>query len=402
MAVRVAGLAYNAHMPDQQLSTVDSYIGNPDAFPIVSKWLFMNHAGVAPLPKVSADAVATYARQAAESAYLEGQWYRQIEDLRTAAAQLINASRQEIALIKNTSEGLAIVAGGVDWQPGDRIVTTEVEYPSNAYPWLDLCQRRGVELLRVPERVRGDGARVIDLQELIRAADHPRTRLITLSHVEFGSGFRNDLAAVGRFCRQRGILFCVDAIQSLGVLPVDVAAMNIDYLSADGHKWLLGPEGAGLFYCRRELIEKTHPPLIGWLNVAGAHDFDHIDFRLRSDAGRFECGSWNVPGFLGLAASLALLQKAGLPAVSARIHLLTDRLVKGLGGKGYTVASARDGDCWSGIVSAAVPSGEPKAIVAALKRDHHVEIALRAGRLRFSPHFYNTQEQVDRLLSLLP
>lgn len=388
--------------PDHHPS-VPSHVGNAASFPILSRWLFMNHAGVAPVPQAAADAISKFAREAAESAYLEGHWYRQVEDLRTLAAGLINVSRQEIALIKNTSEGLAIVANGVAWKEGDRIVTSAVEYPSNAYPWIDLSRRLGVQLICVPERLRGDGARVIDLSELLAAASHPRTRMVTLSHVEFGSGFRNDLTAIGRVCRERGILFCVDAIQSLGVLPLDAQAMNIDFLSADGHKWLLGPEGAGIFYCRRELIEQIHPPLIGWMNVVGALDFDHIDFRLRADAGRFECGSWNVPGFLGLKASIELLQEAGLAAVTQRVKMLTDPLVEGLRGKGYAVASARDGESWSGIVSAAPPAGagEPGEIAAKLRRDR-VEIAVRGGRLRFSPHFYNTEAQVDRLLSLLP
>jgi selenocysteine lyase/cysteine desulfurase len=332
-------------MPAQApTSSIQSYIGNAASFPILSRWLFMNHAGVAPIPQRAADAIANFAREAAESAYMEGHWHRQIEQLRTLAAGLINATREEIALVKNTSEGLAIVASGVNWNAGDRIVTSAVEYPSNAYPWIDLSKRLGTELVCVPERVRADGARVIDLDELLAAADHPRTRMVTLSHVEFGSGFRNDLAAIGRFCRQRGILFCVDAIQSLGVLPLNAQAMNIDFLSADGHKWLLGPEGAGIFYCRRELIEQTHPPLIGWMNVVGALDFDHIDFRLRPDAGRFECGSFNVPGFLGLKASIELLREAGLAAVTQRVKILTDRLAAGLRGKGYAVASARDGE----------------------------------------------------------
>ena len=361
----------------------------------------MNHAGVAPVPQRTADAMIQFAREAAESAYMEGHWYKQIEELRTLAAGLINVTREEIALVKNTSEGLGIVAGGVNWKEGDRIVTSAVEYPSNAYPWIDLSRRLGVELICVPERVRGDGARIIDLAELLAAADTPRTRMVTLSHVEFGSGFRNDLMAIGRFCRQRGILFCVDAIQSLGVLPLDAQAMNIDFLSADGHKWLLGPEGAGIFYCRRELIEHTHPPLIGWMNVVGALDYDHIDFHLRADAGRFECGSWNVPGFLGLKASIELLQEEGLEAVTQRVKILTDQLVSGLRGKGYAVVSARDGESWSGIVSAVPPAGDPAAIAASLRKQR-VEIAVRGGRLRFSPHFYNTEAQVDRVLSLLP
>jgi len=389
-------------MSDTPTTSVERFAGNAHAFPVLGQRLFFNHAAVAPISQAAADAVVRYAQQAAETAGTGAGWYRQIEDLRTLAASFINASREEIALVKNTSEGLGIVASGINWRSGDRIVTTEVEYPANVYPWLDAAERHGLEVVRTPERIRDDGTRVIDIEEVLAAASTSNTRLVTLSHVEFGSGFRNDIAAIGEFCRSRGILFCVDAIQSLGALPVDVQAMHIDYLSADGHKWLLSPEGAGIFYCRRELIEKTHPPLVGWLSVQHPHDFDRIDFRLRGDAARFECGTWNVPGFLGLKASLEVLAEVGAAALSRRIRELTDSLVAGLSNRGYRVVSSRREGEWSGIVSALPREGEATGIQKRLLREHNVEVAVRAGRLRFSPHFYNTLEQVEQLLGLLP
>ena len=239
------------------------------------------------------------------------------------------------------------------------------------------------------------------LSAILQAADHPRTRLVTLSHVEFGTGQRHDLAAIGRFCRERNILLCIDAIQSLGVIPLNVRDLNIDFLSADGHKWMIAPEGAGLFYCRRELVEQVHPALIGWLNVRNALDFDHIDYTLKSDAGRFECGSHNVPGLLGLKASLELIASIGVEAIWTQVQSLTDRLVAGLRGRGYTVVSPRNDLESSGIVSF-TRDGLNTAAIAKELHARQIEIAVRAGRLRCSPHFYNTKDQVDQLLHALP
>ncbi|HEX2974119.1 MAG TPA: aminotransferase class V-fold PLP-dependent enzyme [Tepidisphaeraceae bacterium] len=377
-------------------------IGNKDAFPILREWDFFNHAGVSPLPRCAADAIRIYAAQAESVAYLNTGWYRDAEKLRILSASLINAHRDEIAFVKNTSEGIATVANGIAWQRGDRIVTTAVEYPANIYPWMDVAQRFGVELVMVPEESIADGTRRVQLERILEAAGHPRTRLVALSHVEFASGQRHDLASIGAYCRTHGKLFCVDAIQSLGILPVDVQAMNIDYLSADGHKWMLGPEGAGIFYCRRQLLSKTHPLIVGWLNVINPDDYGHYDFTLKPDAGRFECGSYNIPGLLGFKAALELLTSAGIPAIAQRIQQLTHRLILGLAGKGYQILSPRRNDEWSGIVSFVSTKHDHQEIFRKLRHDHKTEIAVREGRLRCSPHFYNTEEQIDRLIAHLP
>lgn len=381
---------------------METLVGNAEEFPILRRWRFFNHAGVCPLPRATADAIRTYAAQAEADAYLSGAWHARIEALRDLAARLINASRDEIALVKNTSEGLATVASGIDWRPGDRIVTTAVEYPANMYPWMDAARRFGVELVTVAERTGRDGTVAVPLEDIAREIARPGTRLLAISHVEFASGQRHDLRALGQLCRQHGVLLCVDAIQSLGALPVDVREMNIDFLSADGHKWLLGPEGAGIFYCRRELLAAVRPLIIGWMNVVRAEDYGRYDFTLKDDARRFECGTHNVAGFLGLKASVELLASAGAMEIARRLKLLTDRLSAGLLVKGYQVFSPRDGDSWSGVVSFGTVMHDHLQIVRDLRRLHRVEIALRVGRLRASPHFYNTEAEIDELVKLLP
>jgi selenocysteine lyase/cysteine desulfurase len=379
------------------------YIGNADEFPILGACDFFNHAGVSPLPRRAGDALRHFADRYERRAYLDSGFYRQVEDLRRSAAALINAGPDEIAFVKNTSEGIATVAAGLDWRTGDRIVTSNVEYPANMYPWMDVARRHGAELVTVPEITRdADGSRLVPLESILAAADHWRTRLVALSHVEYASGQRHDLAAIGRFCRDRQILFCVDAIQSMGVLPLDVRAMNVDFCAADGHKWLLGPEGAGLFFCRRELLTTLRPLSIGWLNVVNDQDYGHYDLTLKPDARRFECGTHNIPGLLALKASLELLSAIGTPNVAARLKHLTDHAIGGLSAKGYSIISPRQGDEWSGILSFTSPTHDPQQIWRTLRTEHNTELALREGRLRISAHLYNTEEQLDRLLANLP
>jgi len=380
---------------------ISTLIGNSDAFPILRQWDFFNHAGVCPLPRAAADALRQYAQQAQEVAYIDTGWYRDIEKLRVSAAKLINCHSEEIAFVKNTSEGIATVANGIDWRSGDRIVTTAVEYPANIYPWMDISRRFGVELIMVSEQTIG-GRRAVPIEDLLREIRHPKTRLVALSHVEFASGQRHDIASIGKICREQGKLFCVDAIQSLGVLPVDVQVMNIDYLSADGHKWLLGPEGAGIFYCRRELLTKTRPLIVGWMNVINQEEYGSYDFTFKSDARKFECGSYTVATLLSLKAAVELLLAVGIDAVENRVRGMTDHLIEELQSKGYSIISLRNGGSWSGIVSFTSPTHDHSQIWQSLRQNHKTEIAVREGRLRASPHFYNTEEQIERLISHLP
>ncbi len=382
--------------------SMESLIGNTQAFPILQHWNFFNHAGVAPCTQAAATAMKKFCDELREGAYLGTRWYADLEAFRQLAAKLINASAGEISFIKNTSEGLCTVAKGIDWQHGDRIITTNVEYPANIYPWMEAAKRHGCELVMVEEIANAKGQREVPLQRILDEIKHPRTRLVTLSHVEFASGQRHDLVTIGQTCRQYGKLLCVDAIQSLGILPVDVQAMNIDYLAADGHKWLLGPEGAGVFYVRQALQDHTQPLAVGWMNVINAEEFGHYDYTLRQDARRYECGSHNVMGLLGLKASTELLMQVGTEAISARLETLTSRLIAGLEAKGYQIISPRCPGQFSGSVSFTSAVHPQGALVNQLRKEHRTEIALREGRLRVSPHFYNTEAQIDALLALLP
>lgn len=386
-------------MPKQP---IDTLIGNSDAFPVLRHWNFLNHAGVTAIPRVSADAITRYAQQAVSDVYIGTGWYAGIEKLRDVCAAIVNAHRDEIALVKNTGEGLSIVANGIDWRRDDVIVTTNVEYPSNIYPWMDASRRHGCKLVMVREETNRDGSRAVPMDRILDEASKPGVRMVALSHIEFASGQRHDIATIGKFCRERGILFCVDAIQSIGVLPVDVRAMNIDYLSADGHKWMLGPEGAGFFFCRRELLDQTRPLSIGWSSVVDAQNYGNYNFTLRPDAGRYECGTPNVVGLLGLKASLELLMSVGIDAIAARVRALTDRLTEALREKGYQIVSPRDGQSWSGIVSFVSSKHDHQQIQTMLRTQKKIEIAFREGRLRASPHFYNTEEQIDQLAEALP
>lgn len=363
-------------------------------FPIVTRWAFFNHAGVAPIARRAQRAIEQYAAEAVNDAYLTGRWYKQAERTRHAAAKLIHADAAEIAFIKNTSEGLAFVANGLQWNAGDQVISTNVEYPSNVYPWMNLARRYGVEHVMIPER----NGRIVTADVL--NAITPRTRMVALSHVEYASGYCNDLATIGRVCRERGVLLCVDAIQSCGVLPVDVQAMNIDFLAADGHKWLLAPEGLGIFYCRRALMPQVEPE-IGWMNVVNATDWGNYNFTLRDDAKRFECGSYNIPGVLALGAALEVLHEVGIDLIQQRVLGLTDLLVALLDRKGYQVFSPRGPGESSGIVSFTSSRHDHGQIVQMLERQKII-IVTRGGRLRASPHFYNTPAQIAQLVEALP
>ena len=369
------------------------------AFPILDEMVFLNHAGVAPISGVAAAAIREYADQAASRAYVGGGWYRRADDVKQAAARLINArGPQEIAFVPNTSAGLALVARGLDWVRGDNVVISSVEYPANRYPWEDL-KRFGVELIEVDPLPDGR----IDVEDITDAiTDH--TRVVSISHVQYASGYCIDLKPISDMVHQvpgsRGLL-CVDAIQSVGAMPVDVQAMGIDFLSADGHKWLLSPEGCGIFYCHEDLIENLHPAVVGWMNMVNASDYGNYRYEFQPDGRRFEPGSYNIPGILALGASIDMLLEIGIDQVWSRIEALTTKLCDGLERKGYRVVSPRGEGERSGIVVFDAPPGQAQRIVTELEKQNII-IVVREGRLRASPHFYNTPEQIDELLEALP
>jgi selenocysteine lyase/cysteine desulfurase len=362
-------------------------------FPVTRRWAFFDHAAVAPLTARAQAAMAEWAGDMTENGDVNlARWTRRVEEVRGFFGRLLNADPLDIAFVKNTSEGLGIVAEGFPWRPGDNMVTAAEEYPANLYPWMNLALR-GVEVRTIPSR---DGRLWLDD---LRAAMDARTRLVSLSFVEFASGFRNDLDAISSLCRERGAYFLVDAIQGLGVLPLDVRQSPIDFLAADGHKWLLGPEGAGIFYIRRDILDLLHPVGVGWNSVVGANDFSRIDFTLKPHAGRWESGSLNVAGISALGASLELLLELGIPLIAERVLSLTDEFCDLALRAGLGVYSSRRPEDRSGIVSL-VGQGDTRAIVRRC-RERGLAINHRAGRLRVSPHCYNTSEEVERLVGEL-
>ncbi len=284
-------------------------------FPVARRLAYLNHAGVAPISSRAVAALARYAELASTEGALDyaERYDAEVERVRGRAAALLGAGRDEVAFIKNTSEGLGLVAAGLDWQAGDKVVTCDLEYPSNVYAWWSL-RSRGVETVMLP----GEAGR-LRLERVEEALRDPRVRLLALSSVEFGSGARNDLAALGRLCTERGVLFCVDAIQSLGLFPFDVAGLGIDFLAADGHKWLLSVEGCGVFYCAQRHLAALTPRVIGWRSVADNHDYDRYHFELQAGAGRFEEGTPNTGGIFALGAAIDLLLEIGIENVAQRV-----------------------------------------------------------------------------------
>jgi cysteine desulfurase/selenocysteine lyase len=374
-----------------------------DRFPILQGMTLLNHAGVAPISGPAADALRTTADELSTQApYLGVPWARRVNDAKRSAARLINArGEHEIAFVSNTSHGLALVARGIDWQPGDSVVITNVEYPANRYPWEDIARRHGVELIEVAQHPDGR----IDVDDVCDAVND-RTRVVAISHVQYASGYRIDLKPIADWVHRlpyRPAYLCVDAIQSLGACPVDVRAMGIDFLAADGHKWMLGPEGCGIFYCHEDLAQQLHPLIIGALNMVDAQNYGDYRFELLPDARRFESGSANIPGIMALQASIDLLIEVGIDEVWRRIEALTARLCDRLTAIGCRIYSPRRHEAErSGIVVFDPPPGSPdvRQLVRKLA-ERRVYIVVREGRLRASPHFYNTPQQMDAVAEAL-
>jgi cysteine desulfurase / selenocysteine lyase len=364
-------------------------------FPVTRQWAFFDHAAVSPIPDTAAAELARYARVVGENG-IAG-----VLDLvagttrvRQLAARLINAPTvEDVMFVPNTTVGIGLIAEGFPWEPGENVVLAAEEYPSNQYPWLNL-QARGVEVRRVPSR--GNRVEIHD----IAAAMDAKTRVLSTSAVQYSSGFRADLDALGELCRSRGVFFFVDAIQALGVFPIDVQRTPVDALAADGHKWMLAPEGAGFAYIRREWVDRLHPIGVGAHSVVNPFEYHKVDFRLKPHAGRWEGGALNVPGLWALGASLELLLGARIPNVATRVLELTDYLCERVTAAGCEVFSSRVGNDRSGIVSFVKPGHDQKELMKRC-RAAGVIINCRADRLRVSPHCYNTEAEVDRLIDLL-
>jgi cysteine desulfurase/selenocysteine lyase len=361
-----------------------------DEFPVTESLIYLNHAAVAPLCKRAADAMKNLADDALRFGSLHyDQWLAAYEGLRQSSARLIGAGPREIAIVKNTSEGIATVAIGIDWKAGDRVVAFHEEFAANFLPW---------------KKLEDDGVRITwlsveDPLDKIDAACQG-ARLLTISFVQYLSGYRADLNAIGEICRRRGCLFFVDAIQGLGVFPLDVERAHIDALAADGHKWLLGPEGCGILYVRREVQDSIRPVELGWTNVAKYADYAARDLTLRPDAARYECGTLNTIGCFGLRASLELLLEVGVENLAPAIQSLGDRIAEGVIAKGYQTLVRRTPATGAGIVSFRRDAMDSQQIVRRLK-ERGIIASPRQGWVRTSPHFYISPADIDQLIAEL-
>jgi len=358
--------------------------------PITQQWAYFDHAAVAPISGPAQQAMSRVLLESAEQGDTRwSQWYERLQQTRRRAASLVSADESEIALVPNTTAGISIVAEGRDWQEGDNVVTLADEFPSNLYPWMNLASR-GVETRRV-ETEHGR----VDWNRLEDACDE-RTRIVSLSWVGYANGFRRHLRTAAEIAHRRGALLFVDAIQALGVFPLDVRQVPVDFFAADGHKWLLGPEGAGLLYIRREHLERLRPLGVGWHSVVHDQDFSHIEMRLKPAAARFEGGTHNMAGFIGLGASLELLESCGSAAIGARLVELNGRICEMLDRAQAKVISPREEEFCSGIVMFEPAAEEPHALRRRLL-ERNIAIAHRGGRLRISPHAYNNDAELERL-----
>ncbi len=364
-------------------------------FPVTQHWVYLNHAGVAPISTRVSQTIFEVVQQGVDFGYTRGdEWMARVEKIRAQSAKWIGAQADEIAFVKNTSHGLSLIAQGLEWKSGDEIILSDAEFPSNIYPWMAL-EKRGVKLIKIPER---EGE--LQLEQLEQLAT-PKTKLIALSSVQYASGYRLPIQTVSSFCRKRGIYFLLDAIQSLGAFPIDVEKDQIDFLTADAHKWMLGPEGVGVLYVRKKLIEKIDPVLIGWHTVVEPFNFDQYHFTFSPTSARFEEGSAGTFLIYGMGGAIDLLMEVGMERIGQRLLYLTDYFLQGLKQLGIEITNSPNPTFRSGIVTFRIPGDPSGTKLQALERhlfSKKICVTIRRNSLRVSPHFYNTEEELDIVL----
>ena len=357
--------------------------------------IYLNHASTGPTPIRAREARRAFEhiRDEPHRLTVEAQ-FGTLERARELCARLVGARSSEIALMVNTSYGINLAARALALRRGDRVLTFDREFPANVLPWMALP---GVEVIRIP-CIEG----VPDEEALMRAIDDPRVRVVTVSWVQFSSGHRVDLSRIGEACRARGIRFVVDAIQGVGVHPLEVHGARIDLLACGGQKWMLSPWGTGFLYVREGLIETLEPHDVGWLSMRDAEDFTTLtsyDRALRDDARRFECGTLPAQDFATLCGSLELLLELGLERIAGHVAVLTGRIVEWAGSRSdLGLLTRSDAASRAGIVCVRVRDADR---LAERLRAAGVALAVREGAIRLSPHCYNTAEEIERVLALL-
>ena len=366
-----------------------------DEFPQEPGLRYLNHAAVAPWPRRASRAVSAFAEQNMRVGARDyPQWLLVEQHLRARLTRLLNApSSADVALVKNTSEALSFVAFGLDWRAGDQVVISDQEFPSNRVVW-EALRPLGVEVIEVS--LASD-----DPEAALLAACTPRTRLLAISAVQYASGLRLDMGRLGAGCTQRGVLLCIDAIQQLGAQPFDVQASQCAFAMADGHKWMLGPEGLGVFYCRRDLREQLKLHEYGWHMLEDAGNYDRRDWQPTKTARRFECGSPNMLGAMALEASLALLEEVGMAQVATLIEARIAQLHTGIAAlPGAHLLSPQEPTRCAGILTFSLAGRDNAQLFESLKQQQ-VVCAQRGGGIRLSPHFYTPEGVIEETLELL-
>ena len=370
---------------------------NESEFPLDDSIIYLNHAAVSPWPQRTANAVKRFADEnVAVGSQNYPNWVATESLLREQLQQLLNAtSSDEIALLKNTSEALSVVAYGLAWNPGDNVVITSQEFPSNRVVWESL-HKYGVNT-RAAVLSGCDSPETAILDTL-----DEHTRLLSVSAVQYGSGLKLDLPLLGAACRERDILFCVDAIQNLGAVRLDVQACQADFVMADAHKWMMGPEGIALFYCRQAVMDQLDLKQYGWHMLEDLYNFDSRDREIAGSARRFECGSPNMTGIHALHASMSLILETGMQAIEEQVLENTRFMIDYLSQQAdrYRLITPADAHRHAGIVTFRPLNETPESLFAMLGREN-VFCALRGGGIRFSPHFYTPRKRLFKALELL-
>ncbi len=366
--------------------------------PVAQNWAYLDHAAVGPLSDNAASAMSQWIAQSNSSGDIcWPKWASGNEKLRADTATLLNCDPSEVCLIPNTSTGINFVAEGWPWKPGDNVVITDGEFPSNLFPWQNQ-ESRGVEVRIVPRR-----KFEVHVDDLIDAVD-ASTRIIAASWVGYSSGYRLDVDELVDKAHRKGVFVSLDAIQGLGVFPLDVAKTPVDFIAADGHKWLLGPEGAGIAMIRREHLDKLRLGNVGWGSVKNSFNYNEPVLDLRDEAARYESGSMNMVGFAGMSASLeiflAVRKRHGESAIGDRVTELTSRLDDELHRLGATTSTASHIDKRSGIVTFQIDGVEP-AKIRSRAIDEKIVLSCRGGGVRASVHAYNNDDDLGRLIELV-
>jgi selenocysteine lyase/cysteine desulfurase len=366
-------------------------------FPVTGRAIYLNHAAVSAPPTTTIDAIKSQLADVSENGSVNfRKWLAVRERARRLVSGMLGARPEEVAFMRNTSDALSTVANGLGWNAGDNLVTFRHEFPSNLYPWLRLRDALGVEVRVCEER---DGR--VDVDELIRLIDG-RTRIVAISQVQYASGFRADLERLGRVARAHDALLVVDVIQALGVIPIDVEAELVDVAAGACHKWLLTPEGVGLLYLSARARERIQPTLVGWTSVPNPDDYGNYEQGWNEGTLAWETGTGPVALVHGLEASLKLLNEVGISTIQVHLEKLTDHLCEQLRNTDYEIVSSRRKGEKSQIVCIRNTAGLSSMDLYTHLRKRNIITAPRGDRLRISPHFYNTLEELDELVKALP